>query len=51
MSSQIEQDAELRGLGRTALMIFRGAREDGSLMEAFWSTASLLLAIMKKEDE
>lgn len=51
MNDSLVQDADLRGLGRTALMIFRGAREDGSLMEAFWATASLLLAIMKKDDE
>lgn len=48
---QLEQEASLRDLGRTALMIFRGAREDGSLAEAFWATSALLLAMMKKDEE
>ena len=46
----LEQDAGLRELGRSALMIFRGAREDGSLMEAFWATAATMLAIAKSND-
>ena len=50
-AEQLEQDSTLRDLGRTALMIFRGAREDGSLMEAFWATSALLLAMMKKDEE
>jgi hypothetical protein len=51
MTNQLEQEAALRQLGRTALMVFRGAREDGSLMEAFWATAALMLALAKKDDE
>ena len=51
MTADLEQDAGLRLLGRTALMIFRGAREDGSLMEAFWATAATMLAFAKKDDE
>lgn len=48
---QLATEQSRRELGRAALMIFRGAREDGSLMEAFWATAATILAIAKKEEE
>jgi hypothetical protein len=51
VNDQLEQDQSLRQIGRMALMVFRGAREDGSLVEAFWATAAALLAFWKKEDE
>ena len=51
MSVDFEQDEALRTLGRMALMLFRGAREDGSLMEAFWATAAAVLALAKKDEE
>ena len=48
---ELEAEAAMRQIGRVALMVFRGAREDGSLMEAFWATSALLLAMLKKDDE
>ena len=48
---QIEQERAMRELGRMALMVFRGAREDGSLSEAFWATAAALIAFWKKDEE
>lgn len=49
--SHIDTDPQLQELGRAALMIFRGAREDGSLVEAFWATAATILAVLKKDEE
>lgn len=47
---QLEDEAAMRQMGRVALMVFRGAREDGSPMEAFWATAALMLAVAKKDE-
>jgi len=48
---QLELDAQMRAMGRTALQIFRGAREDGSLVEAFWATAAFFVAAFKQNEE
>lgn len=48
---QLEADQGARQLGRMALMVFRGAREDGSLSEAFWATAACMLAIARSGEE
>lgn len=49
--NQDETDVAMQQLGRVALMIFRGAREDGSLTEAFWATAAAVLAAVKRDEE
>lgn len=47
----LEQDAGLRELGRMALMLYRGAREDGTRVEAFWATAAAILALSRQDNE
>jgi hypothetical protein len=51
MLRDAESDQAVRTIGWTALMVFRGAREEGSLTEAFWATAATMLALLRKEDD